>query len=150
MIHDQIKTDLKTAMKEKDATRLSVIRGILSALTNEAVAKGKKPDEILTDDEALAVIKRQAKQRKDSIEQFEAGGRPELAESEKQELIIIEGYLPEPMSRDEIEKIAEAKKAELGITDPGKSGILVGAIMKETGGNADGQVVKEIVENLLK
>ncbi|MBL7045114.1 MAG: GatB/YqeY domain-containing protein, partial [Parcubacteria group bacterium] len=94
------------------------------------------------------VIKKQAKQRKDSIEQFKAGGRDELAESEEKELVILSAYLPEDMSREEVEKIAIAKKEELGVTDKSKIGILMGAIMKEAKGKADGTVVKEVVEGL--
>ncbi len=74
MIHQQLKEDLKTALKAKETVRLSVIRGLLSAFTNEAVSQGQKPDELLSDNQALAVIKRAAKQRQDSIQQFTAGG----------------------------------------------------------------------------
>lgn len=148
MLHQQIKDEIKEAMKRKDAVKLSVVRGLASAFTNELVAKGKKPDEMLSDDEALAVIKRAAKQRKDSIEQFKAGGREDLAASEEAELIIIESYLPAQMPREEVEKIARAKIAALG-ADKSKSGLLVGAVMKETKGTADGAVVKEVIEQLL-
>lgn len=148
MLHQQIKDEIKEAMKAKDAVKLSVVRGLSSAFTNELVTKGKKPDEMLSDDEVLAVIKRASKQRKDSIEQFTAGGRADLAESEMAELKIIESYLPAQMSREEIEKIAQAKIAELG-ADKSKIGVLVGAVMKESKGTADGNVVKEVLEQLL-
>lgn len=148
MLHQQIKDEIKEAMKAKDAVKLSVVRGLSSAFTNELVTKGKKPDEMLSDDEALAVIKRASKQRKDSIEQFTAGGRADLAESETAELKIIESYLPAQMSREEIEKIAQAKIAELG-ADKSKIGMLVGAVMKESKGTADGNVIKEVLEQLL-
>ena len=148
MLHQQIKDEIKEAMKAKDAVKLSVVRGLSSAFTNELVTKGKKPDEMLSDDEALAVIKRASKQRKDSIEQFTAGGRADLAESEMTELKIIESYLPAQMSREEIEKIAQAKIAELS-ADKSKIGILVGAVMKESQGTAEGSVVKEVLEKLL-
>src|SRR3989344_9616852 len=104
MLHQQIKDSIKEAMKAKDAVRLSVVRGLVSAFTNELVAKGKKPDEVLADDETLAVIKRASKQRQDSIDQFTAGGRADLAEKEQAELTIIKTYLPTQMSRGEIEK----------------------------------------------
>jgi len=148
MLHQKIKDEIKKAMKAKDAVKLSVMRGLASALTNELVAKGKKPDKMLNDDEAMAVIKRAAKQRQDSIEQFRAGGRADLAESEEAELKIIKGYLPAQMSREEIEKIAQIKMAELG-ADKAKIGVLVGAIVKEAKDAADGASVKEIVERLL-
>ncbi|MEX0918771.1 MAG: GatB/YqeY domain-containing protein [Candidatus Paceibacterota bacterium] len=148
MIHEQLKENLKKAMKAKETVRLSVIRGLLAALTNEAVATGRKPDTILPDDQVLTVIKRAAKQRQDSIEQFTKGGRPELAAGEAAELAIIEELLPAGLDEAEIKKIATAKKAELGISDKGKIGILIGAIMKETAGRADGKTVKKITEEL--
>tara|TARA_Y100001958_G_C21104267_1_gene453273 strand:- start:198 stop:656 length:459 start_codon:yes stop_codon:yes gene_type:complete len=144
-----IKEKLVEAMRAKDTTRLSVLRGLSSSFTNELVATGKTPQETLSDEEVLAVIKREANKRKDSIEQFTKGGRPELAESEKIELTILEEFLPEMMSKEEIEKIVIQKKEELEISDTSKMGILIGAVMKETKGNADGSMVKEIVEEKL-
>lgn len=132
----------------KEALRLETMRGLSAAFTNELVATKRTPQEMLTDEEALKVIKRAANQRKDSIEQFEKGGRPELAEKEKAELAIIEAFLPQMMSKDEIRKIAEAKKAELGATDKSKMGVFMGTLMKELRGKADGTDVKEIVESL--
>lgn len=145
----QIREDLKNAMRAKDQLRVDTLRGILSACTNELVAKGRKPTEELTELEMLAVVKRLAKQRKDSIEQFEKGGRSEMAEKEKQELTIIEQYLPASASRDDIERVAKAKLAEMGALDKAGAGKLMGAIIKEFAGNADGAVVKEVVESLL-
>lgn len=136
------------AMKAKDEVRLRTLRSLSTAMTNEVVAKKRKPDEFLTDDEAMAVLKRAASQRKDSIEQFEKGGRPELAAPEKEELAVIMSFLPEEMSAAEVEAIAAAKIAELG-ADKSKMGMLMGAIMRETKGRADGTVVKEVVERLL-
>jgi len=144
----ELKESLKEAMKAKDAVRLSVIRNIITSVTNELVSKGKTPQDELSDDEVLVVIKRLAKQRKDSIDQFEKGGRADLAESEKTELIILDEYLPELMSQDAIRPIAEAKKAELGIDDPAKKGMLMGAIIKELAGKADGSDVKAVVDSL--
>ncbi len=145
-IFETIKTDLKEAMKAKDTDRLNVLRGILSAFTNELVATGKTPQEVVDDELAMRVLMRASKQRKDSIEQFVAGGRPELADSEKAELAIVEKYLPAMMGEDEIKKVVEAKKAELGVTDKTKAGVLTGAIMKDLKGKADGAVVKSVVE----
>lgn len=149
MIHNQIKEDMKTAMKERQAVKLSVIRSLLAAFTNEAVTLGKKPDDKLTDEEALVVLKRASNQRKDAAEQFVTGGRPDLAENEKEELAVIENYLPTPMSRDDIKNIAVKKTTELNITDKSKMGLLIGSIMKEAGATADGNLVKEIVEEIL-
>jgi uncharacterized protein YqeY len=145
-LHEEIKNEIKEAMKAKDQVKLAVVRGLVSAFTNEAVAKGKTPTDLLTDEEALAVIKRTANQRKDAINQFIDGGRPELAEDEQAELAVLQAYLPTMMSLEDIRKVVAAKKAELDVTDKGKAGILVGAVMKELAGKADGNDVKTAVD----
>jgi len=147
-MHQKLREDLKEAMRAKDTERLTVLRGLLSAFTNENVAKKRKPDETLPDEDALAVISRAAKQRKDSIEQFTAGGRPELAEAEERELALIQSYLPQMMSQEEIRPLAESKKAELSIDDPQKKGMLMSALMKDLKGKADGNDVKAVVDSL--
>lgn len=147
-LHEQIKTEVKPAMMAKDAVRLSVVRNMISSFTNELVATGKTPQDILDDAGVLKVIKRLSNQRKDSIEQFINGGRPELAESEQAELVILEKYLPTLMSREEIMVVALAKKEELGVIDKSKAGQLTGAIMKDLAGKADGGDVKAVVDAL--
>jgi uncharacterized protein len=147
-LHDSLRESLKTAMKAKDAVTLTTVRSIMTACTNELVATGRTPQDQLDDAGILAVIKRLAKQRKESILQYEAANRPELAEPEKLELTVLEAYLPILLTQDQIRPVAEAKKAELGVTDKSKLGILVGAVMKELGGNADGADVKAVVESL--
>jgi len=149
MIHEQIKNEIKEAMKAKDELKLRVVRSLVAAFTSEVMTKKRKPDEFLSDEEALAVITRAGKQRKDSIEQFLAGGRKDLADGEEAELAIIETYLPTLMSRDEIKPLAEAKKAELNISDKTKAGLLMSAIMKDLKGKADGADVKAVVDELL-
>ncbi len=147
-LHTQIKGELMVAMKAKEEAKLRTVRSMLTAFMNELVATGKKPQDMLDDAGVLTVIKRLAKQRKDSIEQFDAAGRTELSAVEKEELTILESYLPTLMSQDQIRPIAEAKKAEMGVTDKAKMGILVGALMKEFQGKADGGDVKAVVESL--
>ncbi len=147
-LHQTIKDGIKDAMKAKDAVRLSVMRGLTSAFTNELVNLKRTPQDALSDDEALAVVKRAIKQRKDSIEQFTAGGRPELAESELAELAILQTFVPATMSKEAIKEVAEKIIAEKGF-DKSKMGIAVGAIMKELKGAAEGSDVKEVVEGLL-
>lgn len=137
------------AMKARDTERLNVLRGLLSAFTNESVAKKRKPDEELPDEEALSVISRAVKQRKDSIEQFEKGGRTDLANVEKAELVILESYLPAQMSRDEIEGYVKNKIRETGSVDNSKKNQFLGLIMKELKGKADGAVVKELIDILV-
>jgi uncharacterized protein len=147
-MHEQIRNSLKDALKAKEAIKLRTVRSMLTAFTNEAVATGGTPQTMLTDEQVLAVIKRLAKQRKESISQYEAADRPELAVPEKEELVVLESYLPQMMSQEEIRPIAEAKKAELGIEDKSKMGQLMGAIIKELAGKADGGDVKVVVESL--
>lgn len=147
-LHENIKSSLKDALKAKEEVRLRTIRSMLTAFTNEAVATGGTPQTVLPDEQTLGVIKRLAKQRKESIVQYEAANRPELAVPEKEELTVLESYLPQMMSQDEIRPIAEAKKAELGIEDKSKMGMLMGAIIKELSGKADGGDVKAVVESL--
>lgn len=147
-IHSELRNSLKEAMKAKDEVRLRTVRSIMTACTNELVATGKTPQDELEDDKTLAVIKRLAKQRKESIVQYEAANRPELAEPEKAELVVLESYLPTLMSQEEIKPVAESIKAELGIEDKAKIGVLVGAVMKKLQGKADGANVKVVVEGL--
>ncbi len=149
LLHETIKEEIKNAMRAKDAARLEVLRGIATAFVNEVVAKRRPPQEILDDDSSIAVLKRLLKQRKDSAEQFAAGGRPELAEKELKEEKIIQTFLPQMMSREEIRKIAETKKTELGIADKSKMGQFIGAVMKACAGKADGADVKAVAEELL-
>ena len=148
-IHETLKKSIPGALRAHDETKLRTLRSLVTAMTNEVVAKKRKPDEYLNDDEAITVLKRAANQRKDSIEQFEKGGRPELAEPEKQELAIIESYLPSMMSREEIAVIAKAKMAELSVSSKADAGKFTGALMKELKGKVDGADVKAVVDTLL-
>ena len=147
MLTAKVRTDMISAMRARDDLRVQTLRGALAAFTNELVAKGKKPTEELVDADAIIVLKRLAKQRKEAAEQYEKGGRAELAQKEASELKIIEGYLPQMASREDVEKIARAKKEELGVNASG-AGKLTGAVMKELQGNADGALVKEVVASL--
>jgi uncharacterized protein len=154
-IHETLKKSIPDAMRAKDEVRLRTLRSLITAMTNEVVAKKRKPDEFLTDEEALVVLKRASSQRKDSIEQFIKGNRPELAEPEKLELAIIESYLPTMMSREEIEVVVRAKMTEMGISTKAEAdlsaqaGKFTGAIMKDLKGKADGVDVKAVVDLLL-
>ena len=149
-MHRQIQKQIQEAMKAKDTVRLSTLRGLLSAFINELVAEGRKPSEILSDDEALAVTKRAVKQRRDSIEQFRSGGREDLASKEEAEMKILEIYLPAQMSREDIRKVVLAKKEEMGVSDKSKMRILMSAVMKELKNKADGKDVKDVLESLFE
>lgn len=146
-LHQTIKAHTKEAMIAKDQERTLTLRAVSAEVQKELIAKGSSATEG-TDDEVIAVIKRLVKQRKDSIDQFVKGGRPELAESEQKELAILSTYLPATMPKDEIRKFAEAKKAELGVTDKAGAGKLIGAISKDLKGKAEGSDIKEVVDSL--
>jgi len=135
-------------MKARNEDGLRFARNLVAAFTNDLVARKKKPSGMLTDEEALAVVARLAKQRKESIEQFKAGERPDLVGPEEKELAYLQALLPQMMSKEDIRKVAEAKKAELGVTDKSKMGMFMGAVMSELKNKADGKEVKEIVESL--
>lgn len=147
-MQNTIKEKLKEAMLAKNEVAILTLRNIMSAFTNELVSKGKKPTDILTDDECVTVIARLAKQRRDSIEQFNAGGRADLAENEMAELAIINEFLPAQMSEAEITKFLQSYIANNEI-DPAKKGMALGGIMKELKGKADGALVKQIFDSLL-
>lgn len=149
-LQQTIKEQIKEAMKAKDSVRLGVVKGLVAGFTNELVNLKRTPQDELTDEEVLNVIRRAVKQRKDSIDQFTKGGRPELAESEQAELAILETYLPQMMPREDVMKIAQAKMLEAGTVDKSKAGMFMGTLMKELKGKADGDVVKSVVDELLK
>lgn len=148
-LHQEIKDSLKESLKAKDQVRLRTVRSMLTAFTNESVAIGKTPQDMLEDEKVLEVIKRLAKQRKESIVQYEAANRPELAEPEKEELVVLESYLPQMMSQEELEPIVKAKLEELGVTDKSQMGKAIGTLMQELKGKADGGDVKAVVEKIL-
>jgi len=148
-LQERIRVDMLTSMKAKEAEKLTVLRGLLSACTQELTATKRTPQDTLTDDEVLAVVRRALKQRKDAAEQYRAGGREELAAQEEAEARIIETYLPAQLPREEIEKVVRAKAESLGVTNKADMGKLMGAVMVEFKGNADGGVVKEVVEDVL-
>lgn len=147
-LQQQIKNQIKEAMMAKDTVKLAVLRGLSSSITNDLVDKGRTPQGELTDEEVLALIRRAVKQRRDSIEQFTAGGRDDLATDEKSELVYLEVYLPQMMSADDVKKIVEAKKIELGIEDAKDKGKLMAEIMKDLKGKAEGMDVKNAVDSL--
>jgi uncharacterized protein YqeY len=149
-LHEQIKNNIKESMKSRDFVRLEVMRGLLTAFTNELVAIGRTPQDMLSDEEAIKVITRAAKQRKDSIEQFTKGGRIDLVNIEQDQLNIIEEFLPKLMDKDEVEEFVKQKISEMSTVDPTKKGAFMSSLMKELKGKADGSLVKEIVDQLYK
>jgi uncharacterized protein YqeY len=151
-IHSKIKDDIKQAMRARDQIRLDTLRGLDALFLNEMISSGSDTT-LIDDDRALSLIRRSVKQRKDSISGFEKGGRTDLVEKEKAELNILESFLPAMMSEDDARKIIQGKIDELkksGPIDSKSSGKIVGLIMKELSGKADGVLVKKIVEELIK
>lgn len=153
MIHQTIKEQIKDALRAKDTIRLDTLRGLNSLFQNEII-KGAVPagTEFLPDDKALLLIKRSASQRKDSIDQFTKGGREDLAEKEKAELSILEAYLPTMMPAAEVKLIVRQRIEKMkieGTFDPKAAGKIMGAIMKELAGKADGADVKAAVDELV-
>ena len=137
-------------MKARETERLRAVRNLLAALTNEVVAKGKKPQEMLTDVEVVTVVKRLSKQRKDAIAQFQEAGRTDLVVGEETELSYLKKYLPEEMNEEDVRVIIQAKKTELGISDKSGTGALMAGVMKELKGKAGGGMIKKIVDEILE
>lgn len=147
-IQGTIAIDLISAMKAREALKVEVLRGVKTAFINELVATKRVPTEPLPDEDAIAVLRREVKKRKESFEAFTAGNRPELAQKESAELEILNTYLPALMSKDDIVTIAMAKKIEMGVTDKKDMGRFMGALMKDLAGKADGGDVKDVVTDL--
>lgn len=148
-IQEQIKEQMKSAMKERNMMAVTTYRGLMSSFTNEVVAAGKSPDTPISDEDALKVLTREAKRRKDSIHQYHDAGRPELADEEQAELALIEVFLPELMSREEILAFAKEKQETLGVSDGSAKGQFMAALMSDLKGKADGGEVKSVVDELL-
>ena len=145
MLQQKLVSDLKEAMKAGNADKVGVLRMLNAALQNQAIVKGK--DAVLTDEEVTAVLMREAKKRKESVEAFIKGGRPELAEKEKAELAMLEIYLPKQMSREEVVVVVE--KVLAGLADKSNQGLVMKAVMQELKGKADGKTISEIVREKL-
>ncbi|MEQ9309762.1 MAG: GatB/YqeY domain-containing protein [Balneolaceae bacterium] len=148
-IKDQIFTDLKVAMKAKDQDRLRVLRSLKAKMMEKEIAERKGGEANLSDEQALQVLTKAAKQRKESITQFTDGGREDLVANEEMELKIIEAYLPELMSEEEVRKIVQQKIAALGATGPQDMGKVMGPIMGQLKGKADGSLVSQLVKEEL-
>ena len=137
---ERIMDDLKAAMRAKDTVTLTTLRALKTALTNAAIDSGNK-DNVIEEADALALVRKQIKQRQDAIEQFEKADRQELADKEKEEIVVLERYLPAALSEEEIDAIIDA-----AITETGASGMAdMGKVMKEAqakaNGRADGKVL---------
>ncbi len=148
-LKDQILTDLKEAMKAKEQDRLRVLRSLKARLQEKEISQRKGGAAELTDDQAVEVLMKAAKQRKESIEQFQQGGREDLAQNEKLELAIIEEYLPEMLSEEEVREVVQKKISETGATGPQDMGKVMGPLMGMLKGKADGGLVSKVVKEEL-
>lgn len=144
-LEKRIQDHYTDAMRAGDKLRKDTLRLMRAALKSAQIDK-RAP---LSDEEVIDVLSRQAKQRRESIEQFLMGNRQDLAEIEQAELAVIEGYLPQQLSRDEITALAKDVIAELGVTDPGAIGQVMGRLMPLVKGKADGRLVNQVVRELL-
>jgi uncharacterized protein YqeY len=147
-LQERVDSDLKDAMRAKDAARLGVLRMLKSALKYSAIEKGGAEAQ-LDDAEAAQVIRKQVKQRHDSIEQFEKGGRPELAAKEKEELAVLNAYLPQGLSPDELTKIVRETINEVGATSKAQMGAVMKALQGKVAGRADGKSLSQEVQRQL-
>ena len=147
MLEEKIMEDYKKAMKEKEALKVSVLSFLRAELKNAAIDKRKDK---LEDAEVIAVVKKQVKQRQDSIEQFKAGGRQDLVEKETKELEILKSYLPQQLSEDKIREIIEEAVRETGACGPQDMGKLMKALLPKLSGGADNKLVSELVKARLQ
>ncbi len=148
-LKEQIDLDLKNSMKSGDKTRLNAIRSIRATLLEKEVSIRVAGKAVLTEEQEIEVLVSLAKKRRDAIEQFTAGNRPDLAETELAELTVIEEYLPEPVSDDDVRAVVEDIVAKTGATSMKDIGKVMGQAMKALKGKADGTKVQEIVKSLL-
>ena len=144
-LKEQFSADLKEAMRQRDALRRDVLRMALAAFQNAEIASGAALDE----DAALAVVAKQAKQRRESIEEFRKGGRQDLVDKEEAELAILATYLPQQVTREEVTAAAREVIEETGASGPSDLGKVMPVLMKRFSGRADGREVNEVVRELL-
>src|SRR6266481_792775 len=147
-LQERLDLDLKEAMRARDATKLGVLRMLKSALKYAAIAKSGAETE-LSDGEAAQVIRKQATQRQDSIESFEKGGRTELANKEKEELSILNAYLPQAMNADELVKVVRETIGEVGATSKTQMGAVMKALQAKVAGRVDGKTLSAEVQKQL-
>ncbi len=146
---DQLTEDMKRAMKAKDAVRLRTIRSLRAAIKDKEIAERHGGEATLSEEAYMAVLQKQAKQRRDAIEQFEQAGREDLASAEREELAIIESYLPQQLGDDEIRSVVEEIVAATGASSMRDMGKVMGAAMQQLKGRADGRRINEIARELL-
>lgn len=146
-LREQVLADMKEAMKNKQADRLSAIRMLQAAIKNKEIEV--RPNE-MTEQDVLSVVKKLAKQRKDAIEEYTKAGRQDLADKEKYELTVLEGYLPAQLSKEQLEKVVSEVIEALGAKDIKQMGAVIKEVQSRTAGAADGKTISEIVKSRLQ
>jgi uncharacterized protein len=145
-IKEQILSDLKEAQKEKETNKVQLLRTLISSIKNFEIENKSE----ISDDQAVEVLRKEVKQRKEALDQYQKAKREDLAKTEKQEIEIIEKYLPKLMSESEIEEKVKEIIKKTGADDPSQIGLVMGQAMSELKGKAEGNKVKEIATKLLK
>lgn len=145
-LKERITEDIKGAMKSKDKIRLETVRSIKKVILEKEVSVRPQGQEVLTEEQEIEVLTQQAKQRRDSIEQYQQAGRADLAEKEAQELLIIEEYLPKQLSDEEVRAVVDQIVAQVGATSPKDMGKVMGPVMQQLKGKADGKKIQELVK----
>ena len=144
----QVMSDLKDAMKARDTVALTTLRALKTALTNAAIESGNK-DNVVSDADALALVRKQIKQGNDSIEQFESAGRAELADNEKAEIVVLEKYLPAALSAEEVSAIVADAIGETGASSRADMGKVMKIVQEKVAGRADGKALsQEVMKHL--
>jgi len=145
-LQERLSQELKAAMLAKDADRLSTLRLLKSAL---GYAQIERKTEQLSDADVLGLVQKEIKKRRDAIEQYEKGGRPELADKEKREIPVLETFLPQPLSSAELEQLVKAAIQELGAATKKEMGPVIKAVQARAAGRADGKSISAVVGKLL-
>ena len=143
---ERLSQELKAAMLSKDAERLSTLRLLKSAI---GYAQIERKTDTLPDAEVIAIIQKEVKKRREAVEQYEKGGRPELASKEKQEILVLESFLPKPLSAEALEQLVRAAIQETGATGKKQMGQVIKAVQAKAAGRAEGRVISELVGKLL-
>ena len=145
-LQEKLNQEIKSAMLARDADRLGALRMLKSAIGYVLI---EKKAEALSDSDFITITQKENKKRRDSIEQYEKGGRPELAAKEKQEITVLESFLPQPLSTDELEKMVREVITETGATSKKEMGAVIKSVQARAAGRAEGKTISQIVGRLL-
>ncbi|ASI34778.1 MULTISPECIES: GatB/YqeY domain-containing protein [Exiguobacterium] len=145
-LQERLTADMKEAMRSREKDRLTTIRMVKSSLQNEAIKLGKQE---LTDEEELTILSREMKQRNDSLREFESADRHDLVEKIQAEIIVLEAYMPKQLSQEEVQEIVDAAIAQTGASAPSDMGKVMGVVMPQLKGKADGALINRLVKQQL-